>query len=68
MGWFKNAVMGIALLFGATILGGMLGGLGDVFAGDLITGTPLGAQSTLSPLLWTGIALGVIYVGREALN
>jgi len=65
MGYAKTAVLVIVTLIAAQVLGGILGAIGDVYLGSLIVGTPLGAQSQMSPLLWTGIALGLIYTVKE---
>lgn len=62
----KNAVIGLVVIMGAIVLGGILGGFADVWVGGLITGTPLGYNSSLSPILWTGIALFLIGIaGRQ---
>lgn len=58
----REAAIGVGVLLGATVFGGVLGGLGDVFAPSLISGTPLGAGSASSPMAWTLIA-AVLIIG-----
>lgn len=57
--------LGVALLIGASVFGGVLGGLGDVLVPSLINGTPLGPNSSSSPLMWTLIAAALLVGAYE---
>jgi len=65
MSMIRSGAYVIGLLIMASILGGVLGAVADIFLGDLIVGTPLGPQSRASPMAWTVIAFGVMYSANE---
>lgn len=44
-----------------SILGGLLAGVGDVFAASMLAGTPFEPGSELAPLAWTFLAAFVLY-------
>lgn len=65
MSLVRTGAMLIGALIVATILGGILGAAADSLIPSMVNGTPLGPESEQSPVLWTGIALAVIYGANE---
>jgi len=61
MGVVKDGARLIGFLFIATVLGGILAGVGDITVPSVINGTPLGPQNELAPIAWTAVAGAVIY-------
>jgi|AntDeeMetagen192_2_1112575.scaffolds.fasta_scaffold09780_2 hypothetical protein len=61
MSLVKDGAKLIGFLFVASILGGVLGGFGDMAMPSIISGTPLGPRSDLAPIAWTVVAGVVIY-------
>ncbi|WP_435093411.1 hypothetical protein [Halorubrum sp. N11] len=61
MGLAKDGVKLVGFLLVATVLGGVLAGVGDVTVPSVIDGTPLGPRSEVAPIAWTVIAGAVIY-------
>ncbi|OYR55525.1 hypothetical protein DJ73_02160 [Halorubrum sp. Ea1] len=57
----KSGAKLVGFLFVATILGGVLAGVGDITMPSVINGTPLGPQSQSAPIAWTVVAGVVIY-------
>lgn len=53
------------VLVGAIIVGGILAGVATAVAPSLLRGTPLGPGSSASPLLWTVIAIGLLWGVQE---
>lgn len=62
---WKNGARLIGALLVAAILGALLASGADMVAPELVAGTPLGAESHRSPVIWTGIGAVAIYAYTE---
>ena len=65
MALWKNGARLIGGLLVAAILGGLLASGADMVVPELIAGTPLGPDSSRSPVVWTGIAAVAIVAYSE---